>query len=336
MNNASSPLRPVGLSSARLSKLTVLTLCAFSVQAYAQELEHPVSSLSVNVRVVAFDALVHDRDGELVHHLNKDDFTLFEDGKRRPIRYFSEDSDLPLTIGLMVDTSSSQRSFFAEQQVASKIFLANMLTRPEDNASVLRFDNSITLLQGMTANLHALDSALGKLPEIYPPRPGVDGGTLLFDAICDAAHNAFSKESTRRAVVILTDGEDDGSTGTRDDAIECAQRTNLAVYTALYTTHDHSDEDRFDPRIHVSARERLPGRTNMERISRATGGRVFIVGKKLPIEHIYAAIERDLRSEYRLAYTPPPSRPGRYHKLELKSSVKHSKIQTRIGYYTPE
>ena len=325
-----SPLHPICLS------LAFLTLCAFPAPLHGQQLEQPASTLSVNVRVVAFDALVHSRDGELVHHLHKDDFTLLEDGKRQPIRYFSEDSDLPLTIGLMVDTSSSQRSFFAEQQVASRVFLTNMLTRPEDNAFVLRFDNNITLLQGMTAKLDALDSALNKLPLIYPPRPGVDGGTLLFDAICDVAHNAFSKESARRAVVILTDGEDDGSIGTRDEAIECAQRTNLAVYTALYTEHDHFDDERFDPRIHVSAHEQLPGRTNMERISRATGGRVFIVSKKLPIEHIYATIEHDLRSEYRLGYTPPLSRPGKYHMLELRSRVKHSKIQTRVGYYAPK
>jgi VWFA-related protein len=309
-------------------------LCALFTPAHAQAPQ--TSTLSVNVRVVAFDALVRNRDGELIHDLTRDDFTLTEDGKPQPIRYFNEDNDLDLTIGLMVDTSGSQRTFFTEQQVASKTFLTNMLTRPQDNAFVERFDNNVLLLQRMTTNLPALESALAKLPMIFPARPGPLAGTLLFDAICGTAHNAFSKDLGRRAVVILTDGEDNGSTKTRDEAIECAQIADISIYTALYTTRDPINDERFDPRVHVYPHEHLPGRTNMERISRATGGRVFLVSKKLPIESVYAQIAADLRSQYRLGYTPPPSKPGSYHELELKPRDKHAKVQTRIGYYTPK
>jgi VWFA-related protein len=322
-------------------------LCA-SALLHAQEPQQPASTLSINVRVVAVDALVRDRGGDLVHHLTSDDFSLTEDGKPQTIHYFTEDEDLPLTIGLMVDTSGSQRTFFAEQQVASKTFLTNMLTRPQDNAFVVRFDNNILLLQRMTSDLTKLESALSKLTVLYPARPGPVAGTLLFDSLCGTAHNAFLDRfhdasqaapvapAGRRAVVILTDGEDNGSTKIRDEAIECAQNANITVYTALYTSREQFTDERDDPRVHVFPHEHLPGRTNMERISRATGGRVFVVSKKLPIEQIYAQIQEDLRRQYRIGYTPPPSEPGSYHLLELKPLDKRFKIQARVGYYTPQ
>ena len=321
-------------------------LCA-SVPSHGQEPQQPASTLSINVRVVAVDALVRDRSGDLVHHLTRDDFSLTEDGKPQTIHYFTEDEDLPLTIGLMVDTSGSQRTFFAEQQVASKTFLTNMLTRPQDNAFIVRFDNNVLLLQRMTSDLARLDLALGKFTLIFSPRPGPPAGTLLYDAICGTAHNAFldqfhdqaqaapTARPGRRAIVILTDGEDNGSIKKRDEAAECAQRANITVYTALYTTRDPGPLENDDPRVEVPPYIHLMGRTVMERISRATGGRVFVVSKKLPIERIYAQIQEDLRRQYRIGYTPPPSAPGNSHVLELKPRDKRFKIQARVGYYTP-
>jgi Ca-activated chloride channel family protein len=200
----------------------------------------------------------------------------------------------------------------------------------------------------MTSDITKLDFALGKLPIAYPARPGPLAGTLLYDSICATAHNAFRDElhdqsslapksqPGRRAVVILTDGDDNGSIKNRDEATECAQLANITVYIALYTFHDPGSQEEDDPRVRIASRIKLYGRTNMERISRATGGRVFVVSKALPIERIYAQIESDLRSQYRIGYTPPSFTPGSYHALELKTRDKHMKVQARIGYYTPK
>ena len=200
----------------------------------------------------------------------------------------------------------------------------------------------------MTPDVAKLEFALGKLSVPYPARPGPLAGTLLFDSICATAHNAFgddlrdpadphpNSQPGRRAVVILTDGEDNGSIKNRDEATECAQLANIAVYTALYTGHDPGPREEDDPRVRIASSVPLRGRTTMERISRATGGRVFIVGRPLPIERIYAQIQDDLRRQYRIGYTPPASPPGKYHLLELKPRDKHYKIQSRIGYYTPK
>jgi VWFA-related protein len=327
--------------------LAPLLLCALPALAVAQEPSSNqlgVASISVNVRVVSVDAVARDSHNELVHHLTKDNFTISEDGKRQNIRYFTEDGDLPLTIGLMVDTSDSQRAYFVRQRIASQTFLTNMLTNPQDNAFVVRFDDDVLLLQKMTADLSLLGNALGRLPAPHPPRPNPDAGTLLFDGVCETAHDAFGEPSHKgfksrpghRALIILTDGDDNGSVKGLDEAIACAQASNIAVYTALYTSRDPGPQDEDDPRMHVSRHTRLMGRTNMERISRATGGRVFIVSRKLPIELIYTQIQEDLRSQYRIGYTPPSFVPGSYHTLQLKPRDKHFKIQARIGYYTPK
>jgi VWFA-related protein len=320
--------------------LLVATWCAATAQTPAPpeppDIPSPTSTLSIRVRVVAFDAVVRNRSGELVHHLTRNDFTLTEDGKPQPIRYFDEDADLPLTIGLAVDTSGSQRRYFAEQQLASATFLTKMLTHPDDNAFISRFDNNVLLLQKMTTSLSALQAALGRLSLQYPARVGPPAGTLLFDGICGIAEGAFSKSRTRRALIILTDGEDNGSLKNRDDATTCAQRADVAVYTALYTSRDPGPQEEDDPRVRILSREHLMGRTIMERISRATGGRLFVVTPQMPIEKIYAQIEQDLRMQYRIGYTPPPSAPGTFHELAFKPVDKHLKAQTRIGYYTPK
>ena len=325
----------------------MLVLSALSSLAAAQDpssSQPETSSISVNVRVVSVDAVARDSHNQVVHHLTKDNFTIVEDGKRQTIRYFTEDGDLPLTIGLMIDTSGSQEAYFVRQRIASQKFLNNMLTNPQDNAFVVRFDDDVLLLQKMTADLSLLGNALGRLPLPHPPRHNSNASTLLFDSVCETAHDAFGELPHRgfksrpghRAMVILTDGDDYGSVKSLDEAMACAQAANIAVYTALYTDHDPGPQYEDDPHVRVSRRTRLMGRTNMERISRATGGRVFVVSKKLPIELIYNQIQEDLRSQYSIGYTPPSSAPGSYHTLQLKPRDKHFTIQARVGYYTPK
>ncbi len=323
--------------------LFALALTFAAAHARAQD-AGATSIFSVNVRVVAVDGLVRDRNGELIHHLTKDDFILTEDGRPQTIRYFTEDENLPLTIGLMVDTSVSQQPYFAEQQLASRTFLTNMLTHPQDNAFVVRFDSNVSLLQKLTSDRLKLAAALGRLRlakvEPLPPRQGPTAGTLLFDAICGAAYAAFGDEGAlrygRRALVVLTDGEDNGSTKSLDEAIQCAELGDVTVYTVLYSSNDPGPRAEDDPHVVATPRMHLMGRTTMERISRSTGGRLLLVSKKQPIETIFELIETDLRNQYRIGYTPPASPPFRYHDIELKPLNKQLKIQSRVGYYTPK
>lgn len=324
----------------------LLLLLAAAAGLAAQQPEPPptqpasTNTLTVQARLVAFDALIRDHHDQLVHRLTRDDFTLLVDGKPQQIRYFAEDDNLPLTIGLMVDTSGSQRKYFEEQKVASRTFLTNMLTGPQDEAFVVRFDSLVLLLQRLTHDLPALQSGLSKLDGYVPAISNPTVGTALFDSLCAVALNGFSLQApgaqpsaeSRRAVVILTDGEDNGSRKTRDDGIACAQRAGYTVYAALYSTRGEMEDSRFDPRIPVYPHEHLPGRTNLERMARSTGGRVFLVSRQ-PIESIYADIQAELRSQYRLGFTPPDAAPGSYHTLELKPKDKHLKVQARIGYY---
>lgn len=298
------------------------------------------ATLSVRARLVAFDAVVRDRHDQPVHQLTRDDFTLLVDGRPVPIRYFSEDNDLPLTIGLMVDTSGSERKYFAEQKAASRTFLANMLTGPKDEAFVVRFDSLILLLQRLTHDVPQLNAGLAKLEGRVPAATTPTAGTRLFDSLCAVGIHGFSLKADgaelpadgRRAVVMLTDGEDNGSQKTRDEGIACAQRAGYILYAALYSTRGDMEDARFDPKVPTFPHEHLPGRTNLERIARSTGGRVFLVSRQ-PIEKIYAEIQAELRSQYRLGFTPPDAPPGSYHTLELKPKDKHLKVQARVGYY---
>jgi len=286
--------------------------------------------LSVQVRVVAVTALVRDSKNQLVNTLNKEDFTLLEDKKPQTLRYFNRDNDLPLMIGLMVDTSGSETPFFDEEAKASGIFLRSMLTRPEDKAFVVRFDTDVLQLQKVTSELPRLEHALTLLQLQHDPRPGRGGGTLLWDAVCAAAQQVAGKQPGRRALVVMTDGDDNGSIATLDQAIELSQMADTAVYSVLYS--EDPPEDPFRPHRRFG----LSGAEAMQHLSQATGGRYFRVSRDLPIDKIYAQIEQDLRTQYRLGYTPPPSAPNKYHSLEVQAAGKHLKVQARAGYYTPE
>lgn len=316
--------------------LLLLTAVIFRVHAQEQAPPGATTTLSVNVRVVAVDAVVRDKDGNLVMDLSKDDFILRDDGKPVPIRYFNRDNDLPLTVGLMIDTSGSQREFFGDEAIASDIFLRNTLTNPQDRAFVVRFDSQVLLLQKFTSSLPQLHNALRLLDYQRDPRTGTHGGTLLYDAIDTVSREVIGQEGNaaggnepgRRAVVIMTDGDDNGSHIDLGAAIRQAQLADVAVYSVLYT-----DESANYPNVPGL---RPSGIAVMRQISHATGGRAFIVGHGTPIAQIFAAIAEDLRSQYRFGFTPSGSKPGKFHTLELKPVEKSLTVQARAGYYAPK
>jgi len=314
----------------RCSLLVAILAITVPLATAAQQPEPPqTSTLTITTRLVSIDAVVHDARGNLAAGLSKDSFTLREDGHPVPIRYFNHDSDLPLTVGLLVDTSGSELEYFSDETLASNLFLENVLTRPADRAFVLRFDTQVQLLQPMTSSLPQLRNGL-RLIE-YNPDPNIakgGGGTLLYDAIVDVCNKIVAAETGRRALIVMTDGDDVGSRNSLSTAIRSAQAAGVAVYSIMYT--------REMPGYPEVSGLRPSGIRTMQQISLATGGREFIVGRQVPIREIYAAIEDDLRSQYRVGFTPAPSKPHKFHTLDLRTKDPTLTVQSRTSYSTPE
>ena len=200
----------------------------------AAQADEPMTTLQVKTRVVEIAAVVKGKDGEVRGGLTKDDFVLKQDGKDEAIRYFSQGSELPLTLALMVDTSGSQRTFIGDETLASDVFFDAMLGRKQDRAMLVQFDNSVVPLHGLTASAGQLHLALEGLSS----RAATVGGTLLDDAVWVVAKNALAKETGRKAMVILSDGGDNGSRHSLDEAIEAAQRGDVVIYSVLYSAFE--------------------------------------------------------------------------------------------------
>jgi Ca-activated chloride channel family protein len=275
-------------------------------------------TLKVASRLVAISAIARDKSGQPVPNLTRDDFLLKQDGKPQPITYFSQGSSLPLTLALMVDTSGSQRAYIQDEIFAGRAFFPAMLTRPDDRAVLVQFDSSILQLAKLTTSVLTLQHALAYLTQSHDDivRPG-PGGTLLFDAICAVSHLELGTQLGRRAMVVLTDGGDNGSHFSQKDAIREAQRADIMIYT-IYYSNGGGDEG------------------VLRDLSRQTGGREFTVGPASSLQQIYASIAADLRLQYELGYKPPDTRPNKYHKIDLRATDKTLTIQARDGYFTPK
>jgi VWFA-related protein len=211
--------------------------------------QEPVTTMSVNVKVVNLPVTVRDKHGKVVRNLTKDDFTLEEDGRPQTIKYFSQDANLPLTLGLLVDTSFSQRSVLDEERSASRTFLDQMLKQDKDKAFVIHFDREVELLQDLTSSRDKLQRALDELRTPQPQRDPADdnggppqggqrrmrrGGTQLYDAVFLASDELMKKQQGRKALIILSDGVDRGSKTSLEGAIEAAQRADTIVYSILF------------------------------------------------------------------------------------------------------
>jgi VWFA-related protein len=289
---------------------------------------------TTDVRVVNVLASVRDAQGHLVPNLTKDDFTLEEDGRAQTIRYFSRESGLPLTVGLLVDTSISQRRVLAEERAASFRFLTEVLRADQDRAFIIHFDRDVELLQDLTSSRDKLDQALARLePPQRPPRKRGDpkvglwtlGGTALYDSVLLASEEVMRKQAGRKALILLTDGVDNGSKIGLARAIESAQLADTSVYAILF-----SDDNAYDG-TYAAAN----GRKALERMSRQTGAALFEVSSKNRIAAIYARLEEELRNQYSIGYTPDrlPER-AEYRKIHLATNRAGLLVQTRDGYYT--
>ena len=287
----------------------------------------PVTTLKVSTRVVAISAVVKGKDGEPRGGLSKDDFVLKEDGKEEPIRYFSQGSELPLTLALLVDTSGSQRTFIADESLASDVFFETMLGRKEDRAMLVQFDTEILKLSPMTSSADTLHMALLRLGS----RGAAAAGTVLNDTVYTIAKDVLAKETGRKAIVLLTDGGDNGSRRSLAEAIEQAQRGDVQVYSILYSAWEG-----FSGLAPGRAVRANPGLSLLQKLSESTGGHVFTVSRSLSLRQIFAEIGQDLRLQYELGYTPPPETPpNSYHCLELRARDKKLTVQARKGFFAP-
>jgi VWFA-related protein len=217
--------------------------------AQSPEKQDAAATMSVDVKVVTLPVTVRDKHGQIVRNLTKDDFALEEDGRPQTIKYFSQEANLPLTLGLLVDTSWSQRNVLDEERNASRSFLDRMLAQAKDKAFIIHFDKEVELLQDLTSSRGQLQKALDALQTPPPPdreqsqsggsqpdgqRRMHRGGTLLYDAVFLASDELMKKQQGRKALIILSDGVDRGSKKSLESAIEAAQRADTVVYSILF------------------------------------------------------------------------------------------------------
>jgi len=330
-------LQVFGAAVALMLAAFVLVASAQSNSAPAQDQDQSLETLKVNVNVVQLFFNVKDKKGGLIASLTKNDFDIAEDGKPQTIKYFAAESDLPLTLGILIDSSGSQaRVLDMEKQIGGN-FLAEIL-REKDLAFVIGFDVNVDLLQDFTNSVSALKKGMnvarintggggGVIPGMGGgPVPTANGprGTLLYDAVYLAAHDELAQQVGRKAMILLTDGEDQGSQLKLVDAIEAAQKSDSIVYVLLCA--DRGFYGGFGG---------YSGDSQMKKLTSETGGRVIEVGNKYDkLKDAFDQISRELRSQYNIGYSPTNAKlDGTFRKVEIHSKNKDYKIQSRLGYY---
>ncbi len=281
---------------------------------------------TTDVKVVSVLATVRTKQGGIVRDLTKDDFQLMEDGRPQTIRYFSRETDLPLTLGLMVDTSMSQRHVMDAERGASMRFFDRVLRETKDQAFLMQFDMAILMRQALTSSVGKLDEALALVdtPTMQElSLQGSRGGTLLYDAVVQASKDIMKNQRGRKALIVMSDGVDFGSEATLADAIEAAQRSDTLVYSILFTDSG-AYRSPFGP----------DGRGALSRLSRETGGSFFEVSKKLPLDPAFDLIQQELRGQYSLGYVSDlPVRISEFRKIQLTTNRKGLAVQARNRYW---
>lgn len=296
----------------------IILLLAASSPVFAQPAQDQDALIKVDVDVVNVLCTVYDKRGALVQNLPKDDFEILENGKPQEIRYFARDTDLPLTVALLVDVSGSVTRFIDEEKDAAAKFLEAVL-RPADHALVLGFSSTMVLWQDFTSSPELLRGAVQRLRSVpFRGLPAADQpmpATLLYDSVTQTASKKLRDVPGRKAVVIISDGLDNGSRTHLEDAIKAVQSTNAIVYGICYESG-------------------YSGCSFLKNMSEPTGGSTFEAGKKIPLSKIFDTIQAELRSQYSLGYIPANrTRDGAFRKLQVRMRGKGFRVQARKGYY---
>ena len=322
---APAPASPVPADSQDAGKVTGTAPAATNPPAEAPKPPAPnasqdddtITTIRRTVNEVNVVFTVTDKHGRYVKDLKKDDFRIVDDSKPAlEIRSFHAETDLPLDAGLLVDASNSIRDRFKFEQQAAIEFLNQTIRRKYDQAFIVGFDVTPEVTQDFTDDTEALAQGVRVL------RPG--GGTALYDALYFACRdkllNVDHKGPVRKTIILLSDGDDNQSHVTREEAIEMAQRAEVIVYTIstnLSGTSHHGDKV-------------------LERIAEATGGRSYVPFQLTEVANAFAAIQEELRSQYAISYKPADFRPdGRYRSIEIMAQAKGLHVRSRHGYYAP-
>jgi VWFA-related protein len=316
--------------------LTVSVLAALApAQQKPREADDGLSSIKVDVDVVQVLCSVRDKKGGLIGNLSKDDFTLLEDGKPQIIKYFARETDLPLTIGLLIDISGSQARLIEDERHAAYEFFSQVL-RKKDMAFLISFGPEAELLQDFTNSPRLLEEALkglhvesgvgglhpGPVPTASQPR-----GTVLYDAVYLAANDRLQKEVGRKAMVLITDGMDQGSRLKKEAAIEAAQKADSIIYSIYYV--DHSA-------YYGAGGISIGGVSDgaLKQMSEDTGGRLLKVSGKNRLSDIFTQIQEEMRSQYAVGFTSSnDKKDGSFRRIEIRTKDKNLKVQARKGYY---
>ena len=310
---------------------------AAKAQTHQPDEEEPVTTFRANVNVVQLFFNVKDKKGALIPNLPKESFQVFEDGKPQIIKYFAAESELPLTLGILIDASASQQNVLDMEKQVGGAFLSQIL-RAKDMAFVMSFDVTVDLLQDFTSSARHLKSALnsarintgggggcGGVPGMGGgpvPCTGSPKGTLLYDAVYLASHEEMAQQVDRKAMILLTDGEDQGSQYRIRDAIEAAQKADTIVYVLLCADRGFYGFGGYG------------GEGEMKKLTAETGGRVINVGNKIDkLKAAFDQISQELRSQYNIGYTPTNlKRDGSFRRVEIRAKDGY-KIQSRSGYF---
>ena len=282
------------------------------------------ATFKTEVKVVNVLATVRTKKGAFVRDLDKDDFVIAEDGRPQSIRYFARQSDLPLTLGMMIDTSGSQHRVLDSEISASLHFLEQVLRDGKDQVFIMQFDMSVVLRQGLTSSFGKLNDALTKVDE--PTREeaqmAVLRGTVLYDAVVKASNDIMRNQSGRKALILLTDGVDVGSDTGLAGAIDAAQRADTLIYSIVFSDSGYYSFGEPD------------GSKILAHMSKDTGGGVFAVSKKHGLDQIYRVIEDELRSQYSIGYvSDQPVRISEFRRIQLITKQKGLTIQARDRYW---
>jgi VWFA-related protein len=309
----------------------ILLLAAAAVP--AQEPDAP--TIKVDVSLVNILCSVRNKSNGLVGNLEKRDFTLYEDGKQQELKYFTRETDLPLTIGMLVDISGSQERLIETERRAAYAFFSQVL-RKKDEAFLISFGPEAELLQDFTSSPKLLQDGLSQLRVSVPvgglhpgpvPTQQSQAGTILYDAVYLAANEKMKSEVGRKAIVVITDGVDTGSKVSRDKAIEAAQRADSIIYSFFYQ----------DLAAYGLFGGGAGGERELAKMSSETGGRVFHIDRRYTLEEAFKDLQDEMRSQYALGYSSTnPKKDGAYRKIDIKMANKDMKVQARKGYYAVE
>jgi VWFA-related protein len=294
-----------------------------------QEPPQTSGTLTVESKLVEVFATVRDKRNAILDNLTKDDFKVFEDGTQQKITYFAKESDMPITLAILMDTSGSMYYIMDAEKEAASGFV-HQIMRKKDEAVVISFDTDDDLLADFTEDPSVLSRAIQRA-EVKVDMSGVGGtpgtvnssggGTNLFDAVYLACHDELASEAGRKAVIVLSDAEDNGSKMSIEQAGEAAQRADAVIHVILIS--DPRATEGYGPGVAM-------------RLAGETGGRVIPVHNDKTMNKAFDEISEELRSQYVLGYTPSnTARDGTYRKIKVETTETDTKVLARKGYYAP-